>query len=125
MTLTPDEYRAILESDPGNSVFADLAEIFRTRLDFSQALQVSLSGLSHNPGCHKGRLTLARTYYDMGFTPFAVRELELLIQELPDNEELRKLLIALGYATTSPDNSTDRILAEGEFEVETLEDLEK
>lgn len=95
---TSDEFEKVLEEDPGNSVFCDYAEQLRIAGNFPKALDVCLKGLSVNPDFHKGRLALARIFYEQSYLPFAIREVKCLSEALPDNRYLQRL-----YAQLAPD----------------------
>lgn len=90
-----DSVRRMLAVDPGNSVFEEFAEFLRSTKAYSEALSVCLAGLSANPAAHRGRLILARVFYEQGFMPFAARELAVLHHELPQNRAIKKLLSEL------------------------------
>jgi predicted Zn-dependent protease len=95
-----EELEQIVSADPGNSLFANLAELLREDGMLDTAFNVCFAGLSQNPGCHKGRLILARLYYERGFVPFAVRELEEIYRSLESSQSstqfIAKLLKRLG-----------------------------
>ena len=87
-----NEYKEILEKNPGDIIFADFAHILRINNKQYHALDVLLKGLSANPHYHRGRLVLAQLFFDMGHTSFAVRELRELCIAMTDNKYVRKLL---------------------------------
>lgn len=121
----------LIKEDPGNPAFVEVAEYFRQKKDFTRALEVCLSGLSVAPANHKGRLVLARTFYENGMLPFASRELEQLARELPNNEPIRKLIAILDpefgelQADTQSQESEGDLVAESELDIDLLEDLEE
>jgi hypothetical protein len=91
--------------------------------------------LTKNPNCHRGRLVLARLYYDAGYIPFAVTELEKLCRYLPESQALRRLLLKLspeakieelkpaeGAANTPTTSAT---VAETDFSFEDLDLIEE
>ena len=88
----PTNFEEILSDDPGNPIFAEFAESLRQQGTRLAALSVCLAGLSANPTCHRGRLVLARVFFDLGYHAFAVRELEELSIALPKVESITKLL---------------------------------
>lgn len=95
-----EELELIVSADPGNSLFANLAELLREDGKLDRAFNVCFAGLSQNPGCHKGRLILARLYYESGFVPFAIKELEEIYRSLESSQSstqfISKLLKRLG-----------------------------
>ena len=129
MVDTPE----ILINDPGNPEFADYAEGLRRSGNFSEAMNICLRGLSANPACHKGRLILARVYFDQKLMPFALKELEQLQGELPENKLVSKLLdsIAPGNRTPKAHAGPDRTstetetIAEADFAFDDLDLIEE
>ena len=126
--VSKEEYRAILQYDPGNSVFVGFADLLRSEGSAEEAINVCLLGLTHNPGFHRGRLLLARLYYDKGYIPFAVREVETLVSAAPQNAALRKLLFKLSPTSETSDRKVSdtpvQTLAEAEFDIGELEMVE-
>ncbi|WKZ57933.1 MAG: hypothetical protein QY326_04500 [Bdellovibrionota bacterium] len=130
------EYTEILASDPGDEVFVDYGDYLRRTGRLNDALLITLRGLSHTPDNSRGRLLLARLYFELGFTPFAVREIRELQAEYPQRKFLRQLLLKLApdeklkEVSDSPvqpepaSKSSSETFAEGEFDFEALEDLE-
>lgn len=127
------EFKRLLDEDPGDPVFAEYAEILRGKKQLDEALFVCLAGLSKNPSFHRGRLVLARVFYQKDYLTFAVREVEQLVSELPTNQSLRKLLAALSPSSGSPsveavesepEQSDESTLAEADFDFEILEEIE-
>lgn len=132
MEITEDEISLRLESDPGDPVFADYAEFLRSQGDYDRALHVCLSGITSNPAVLEGRLVLARIFYDEGYKSFAIRELEFLKKELPDNKALISLLEKVSPESLSQSSKHESIneeegstVAEGEFAFDELDLLEE
>lgn len=114
------ELRTRLREDPGDPVFADLAQLLRQAKRYEEARQVCYRGLSVNPAAHRGRLILAWLYYDEEYFEFARREVVALRDALPESEAIVKLASSLGEgvpaaadalpsdpdAEPSPDTST-------------------
>ena len=108
--------------------FADRAEGLRISGKLDDALTIAMTGLSENPDAHRGRLVLARILYEKGYLPFAVREVEQLVREVPSNTAVRKLL-----ETLAPDRvlggpritTTNDTVAESEFDLDALALLEE
>lgn len=133
MALSDREYEKMLGEDPGNSIFAEFADILRARYDYSRALRVCLSGLSSNPACAMGRLVLARLFYEQTYTPFAVRELIELKNKFPDNQSLEALLSKIAPQEVldtekvlhpSEEVEADGVVAEAEFDIDDIELIE-
>lgn len=110
-----------LAEDPGDAVFADVAEELRSGGDLSGALEIALSGIAANPSCHLGRLALARIFYDKGWTALAVREVRQLCQDLPEVQTLKRLLNALTPDSQSQEQLEEATVAEAEVDLEALE----
>lgn len=124
------QYHELLESDPGNPVFAQYADELRKDGKSKEALEVCLAGLTHNPGCHRGRLVLARVFYEAGYLPFTIREVEQLHREVPNSAAVRKLLEKLSPGSVrapssdsikkAPSSSTSTAI-EGESDIKQAE----
>ena len=84
--------REALSTNPGAPEFVSLAELLRAARRHFEALGVLVAGLSASPDNHKGRLLLARVFYELQAIPFAVRELKELCLALPGNKPLVILL---------------------------------
>lgn len=138
MTDIEKEYIDVLASDPGDELFVDYGELLRRTGRFGEALIVTLRGLSHSPDNVRARLLLARIYFELGCTPFAVREVRDLHSEFPERKFLRQLLIKLApdeKVTAAPvaepsesapqASPTPQTVAESEFDFEALEELEE
>ena len=126
------EIKRILAEDPGDPTFAEYGDFLRRRGETLKAIDVCLAGLSVNPDCHRGRIVLARAYYDRLYLPFAVRELEILRQALPDNRPIEKIIAKLapdsGPASGGSAALQPSTLAEAEMgfdEIELIEEEEK
>jgi predicted Zn-dependent protease len=125
-----DETKELLEREPGNPVFAELAAYLISQELLGEAILTCMRGLSVNPDCHKGRLILAHALFRSGFTPFAAKELQLLCKAFPDHKYLKNLLSRLDptAAVDGPSGTTDsrgREVADIEFDVDALSDLPK
>lgn len=126
------QLREKLADDPGAPEFADLADLLIDQGRMHDAFAVLFAGLSANPACHVGRLTLAKLFFQCDYLPFAVREIELLVREVPHSESLRKLFRAVspGSPFASSENggsapSVSESIAEIDFDFESLDLLEK
>ena len=132
---TESDYLKTVNDDPGNPAFVDLAELFRTSERPIDGILTCLRGLSANPSCYRGRLLLARLYYESNFAPFAIRELAILYEELPDNKTIARLLSKLSNG--QPDHepragahgidqkpNKQEIIAEADFDFSDLDLIE-
>ena len=61
----------VLSDDPGDPAFIELADHMRRNDRYEEALLTCLKGLSANPSAHRGRLLLARLFFERGFWPSA------------------------------------------------------
>lgn len=116
-----------VSGDPGDPAFAELADVYRRRGDYQGAFDLCLNGLTANPECIRGRVVLARLFYERLHFPFAARELRELCLALPANPYARKLLETLspedGLSPASQD--VGKVLAEVEFSLDSLDLSEK
>lgn len=133
------DFDKILKEDPGSEIFVDYARTLIAGGRKNDALNVLVSGLSHNPGHREARLMLARLHYDLNQLPFAVRELEILRGEMPESEAIARLInklqpgesapgrppFKIGRAPESPAPSAPSTLAEADFDLEDLDALDK
>lgn len=125
--MSDEQFRELLGQDPGDPAFAEFADILRRDGRHGEGFEVCFAGLTANPGCHRGRLVLARLFYERLYWPFAVRELKQLAEALPDNKQVRRLLERMAPETASArrgeesDVSADTTVAEAEFDVADVE----
>lgn len=124
-------YEAILVTDPGNPLFAEYAENLLSQGKLKEAQDICLAGLSANPSFSRGRLVLARVFFERSFVPFAVRELEVLREEIPENKFVQRLVERLAPDVANKDqrkrgadNGEDTV-AETDFDIGEIELLEK
>ncbi len=109
-----------LKEDPGDPLFADLAEELRRGGELIRAMEICLRGLSANPACHKGRLVLARVFYELRYLPFALREIEELCRALPHSRSLQRLREKLSPEVSGAEQQEETV-AEADFDFEDLE----
>lgn len=107
-----DELKSRIASDSGDPAFAELSDLYMAEGRVGEALTTLLAGLSANPDFHIGRLVLARLFVHLGYTPFAIRELQTLHRQRPDCDSVRRLLEAISpgssresWTSTKPDNT--------------------
>lgn len=120
---TEEAIRAKLQTNPGDPLFADLVELLREQKQYQEAIFICLSGLSANPLCYKGRLLLARILHECNFFPFAIRELRDLMNDLPQNNTIKRLTEVMAQQSDSTVLNTEgeETLAETEFDVDDME----
>lgn len=107
---------------------ATRAEELRLEERHPEALEICFRSLTENQDDYEVRLTLARIFFDLGFMPFAIRELQYLRRALPANDSIKRLLERLSPGSSelnSSDLSTgsegEGIVSETEFEIDLLE----
>ncbi len=136
-----------LQEDPGDISFLGVAGDYREKGELLKAVVICLRGLSANPSYHQGRLLLARLYFELECLPFALKELELLHQDMPHIDSIGRLLERLSpgasnvadepssdstYEQEAPKDTPERsrpaqqeeTLAETDFDFDELDDLE-
>lgn len=113
-----EESKNILIDDPGNARFVDYAEFLRKEGRLDEALLISLKGVSANPTLTKGRLILARVFYELGFHAFAAREIRELLATMPENGTLKRLLELLSPGEGDFEES---VVAESDFDIDLLD----
>ncbi len=91
--------------------FADYADGLRISKNYSEAIRVCLDGLSKDPEFDKGRLVLARIYYDCGYIDFSLRELSYISQKSPENLYIKRLIDHFRRAKKNP-KETSIIISE-------------
>ena len=118
-------YKEALEINPGDPIFAEYAHGLLEEQRYTESIQVALTGLSINPNLHRGRLILAHAFFRAGFIPFAIREVKELAKLLPENEQIKRLVVKLGAdsATTEASQSGEVRVAEAEFDLDDLTNL--
>lgn len=122
--MDEESYRNRLQGDPGDPLFAELADLLRAQKRYDEAFLVCFEGLTANPQCHRGRLVLARLFYEKLLWPFAVRELQELRAALPDNPHLSRLLDRLQPGGEGGDIS-EATVAEKDFELTDITILDE
>lgn len=95
------ELRHKMRQSAEKECFAEYAEQLRLAKKYSASIRVCLEGLSHNPNEDRGRLVLARTYYDCGYIAFSLRELNFLSNRHPDNVYIKRLVEKLSLSKTN------------------------
>lgn len=122
-----------ISKNPGDPIFAEYAELLRRKDRFWDAFKVCIQGLTVNPDCHSGRLTLARLFYELGSVSFAARELKIVYRAMPNNESVKILVakIAPDILNSVDDNSEEyqseqdryleTMIAETEFDMDHID----
>lgn len=127
--ITEAELEIRVSGDPGDPVFAELADLYRRRGDYQGAFDLCFNGLTANPDCVRGRIVLARLFYERLHFSFAARELREVCQALPGNVFARKLLQAISPGdafsppspTIIPPPTMGDVLAEMELDLDSLD----
>lgn len=86
------EYLTRYKQDPKSRIFAPLAEAYRKQGDVEEAIAICLQGLNHHPDFSGGRVTLAKCYLDKNQLELAKRELDYVVDRVPENLMAHKLL---------------------------------
>ena len=107
--------------------FVERASALYAEGESAAALNLCIDGLSSYPNEARGRLLLARIFYEQGRIPFAVREVRELCSEHPDVKALSRLLEALapGAASVAQSVGSASTVAEAEFDIDLLDAEEK
>lgn len=114
----------LLETDPGDEIFVQYAESLKKEGKRVEALNVILRGLTASPTNNRGRLLLARMFYEDGYTPFAVRELIEIHKSIPQNKAIKQLLEKLSPGiVNSLDIKEGQVVGESEFDFAEIEVL--
>lgn len=123
--MDDEESKALLEKDPGNTVFVEYAESLRLQGQHESAVIVCLRGLSVNPDNHRGRLVLAHTLYQMRCVPFVIEQLRHLASALPEDPVIPRLLAKLTQTPTSGDDSNENTTSEAATQAEAEFDFDE
>lgn len=100
-----DTYLKEYQQNPRSRVFAPLAEAYRKSGLVDEALEICREGLEYHPTFISGMVALARCYVDKEQYTAAIKELEKVISEVPDNYLAQKL-IAQAYDLTGDRNNS-------------------
>lgn len=135
---TLDDLRALLEDDPGNDAFVELASrLSGTPEGRREGREICFQGLTHSPQALRGRLLLAKLFYLDQMPEFCVREL-LELRKRSDAPSLARLLDSFGDVVkalssqpkeySSPVMQRESVVGAMDFEsdfVDALEELEE
>jgi predicted Zn-dependent protease len=98
-----------LAADPGSLLFVPLAEAYRRQGRLEDAERVLRAGLDRHPGHHSARTSLGRVLLLMDRAQEAARELQRVVDEVPDNLLARRLLDeAAGPSLPAPEEPPAR-----------------
>lgn len=78
-------YRRMLDVEPSSTIFLPLAEAYRKNGELGKAAEMLQKGLVRMPDYWGARLALVLVYYEMGRFDEARREVDLVIENRPDN----------------------------------------
>jgi len=120
------EIEEALKGDPTDPRFTILIKNYTQKGRYVDALLVALGGLSYCPDNYLARVLLARIFFELGFVPFALRELQVLRECVQDASTLDKLIdkispIIKNSKEVQIEDEEERTIADQEFEVEELE----
>jgi hypothetical protein len=127
--LSSEDLEALLQDDPGDEAFVELASrLSASPEDRQRARDICFRGLSRNSHNLRGRLLLARLFYIDEMFPFCVRELQEL-RRSADTPSLRRLLESFGEALEEAkrDEHAEAVVGELDLDsdfVDALEELE-
>ena len=93
------------QENPRSRVFAPLAESYRKSGLVDEALEICREGLEYHPNFISGMVAIARCYIDKELYTAAIKELEKVVSEVPDNYLAQKLL-AQSYSLTGDKNNS-------------------
>jgi tetratricopeptide (TPR) repeat protein len=80
-----DDLRGRLQKDPASIAFAQLAEEYRRVGRFSEAIEISKTGLARHPGYLSARVTLGRSLLELDDLDEAYRQLTGVLKQAPEN----------------------------------------
>jgi predicted Zn-dependent protease len=80
------------QEDPGSRVFAPLAEAYRKAGLVDEAIEIAREGLKGHPHFVGGRVALARALFDKHQYADVIREVEPIVQDVPDNLVAQRLM---------------------------------
>ncbi len=92
-----DDLRRRVDKDPASIAFAQLAEEYRRAGEFQQAVDVCRAGLAVHPGYLSARVTLGRTFIELGSLDEAQSELEVVLKSAPENLAARRGLAEIHH----------------------------
>ncbi|MCO6429278.1 MAG: hypothetical protein J5J00_00330 [Deltaproteobacteria bacterium] len=129
--MDENEIERILLENPGDPLFLKYAEELMKSAKFEQALMVCLRGVSKSPAQLRGRLLLARAYYELGMMPLAAEQMKVVAQSAPESLPIQKLYNKLSVYLWQPgDHSAfsgpgEAVMAEAEFDIGDMDLLEE
>ena len=114
-----------LVSDPAHASFFSTAQRLAGEGRVLEALFVLVRALDVNPALDRGRLLLARLFFELGAPHFAAREVRELMARAPQLKSLARLQEALEPGVTVQMDGATRRFAETQFKASELEAIEK
>ncbi len=73
------------EGDPASTAFAELAELYRRAGRLDEAVEWCRRGLAVHQGHRSARVTLARSFLELGRLDEAEQEVAIVLREVPDH----------------------------------------
>jgi tetratricopeptide (TPR) repeat protein len=80
-----EDLRRRIQQDPASIAFAQLAEEYRRAGRYREAVEACRAGLAVHPGYVSARVTLGRSLLQLGEFDAARQELQLVLQNAPQN----------------------------------------
>lgn len=119
-------YRGMDDTSQDIKVCVEMALSFIKQGKLVEAQQRLFDGLSQDPFNPRARILLARVFFELKQLPFAIRELEHVYRELPDNKYVKNLIEKLApEKVSSTAAGIENTLAEVDFDIGDIENLEK
>jgi len=100
-----EKYLKEYQENPRSRVFAPLAEAYRKSGLVDEAIDICREGLEYHPNFTSGMVAMARCYFDKALYTAAIKELEKVVSEVPDNYLAQKLL-AQSYSMVGDKNNS-------------------
>ena len=100
-----EKYLKEYQENPRSKVFAPLAETYRKSGLIDEAIDICREGLEYHPNFTSGLVALARCYFDKALYTAAIKELEKVVSEVPDNYLAQKVL-AQSYSMIGDKNNS-------------------
>jgi tetratricopeptide (TPR) repeat protein len=108
-----DALRRKLQEEPESKLFLQLAEAYRQAGEFEEAVETCRKGLEKHPCYHSARVSLGRLYLETGRPDEAKRELETVLQDVPDNLLASRLLEQIRNEPAEPASPPAAVVAGG------------
>jgi len=114
-----------LSADPAHESYFGVAQLLAGEAKLLEACGVLMRALDVNPALDRGRLLLARLYFEIGAPRFAAREIRELVQRNPQLKSLERLREALEPGVVLDPQAITKKFAEARFKSSEIEALEE